>query len=57
MLFKKKKDPSIWDEPLSLLLAAYLMMLGRQVHQLTDLEFKDKDSTGSRLTLKLTLKN
>ena len=52
-----EKDQSIWDEQLSLLLAAYrstphqstgvspnLMMLGPEVHQLTDLVFKDTDT-------------
>ena len=52
-----EKDQSIWDKQLSLMLAAYLskphqstgvssnlIMLGREVHQLTDLVFKDTDT-------------
>lgn len=51
------RDQTVWDEHLSLLLAAYrstpyqstgispnFMMLGREVHQMTDLVFKDSEA-------------
>ena len=63
-----EKDQSIWDEQLSLLLAAYrstphqstgvspnLMMLGREVHQLTDLVFKDTDTIREQVDLETYL--
>lgn len=56
------RDQTVWDEQLPLLLAAYrstphqstgispnFMMLGREVHQMTDLVFKDSEATRKAL--------
>ena len=64
----QKKDQSIWDKQLSLLLAAYLskphqstgvssnlIMLGREVHQLTDFVLKDSDTIRELVDLETCL--